>query len=107
MAPETLALLTNKEVIAIDQDAAGKQGDRVSTEGPIEVWSRHLADGSQAVGIFNRHHTALTTTVDFRTLGFTGPVKARDLWKGEQKNLNSSFQTTVPAHGVVFLKVSQ
>lgn len=107
MTPETLALLTNKEVIAVDQDAAGKQGDRVSTEGPIEVWSRHLADGSQAVGIFNRHHTALTTAVDLRTLGFTGPVKARDLWKGELKNLNSSFQTTVPAHGVVFLKVSQ
>ncbi|WP_263419152.1 glycoside hydrolase family 27 protein [Terriglobus albidus] len=108
MTPETLALLTNKEVIAVDQDAAGKQGDRVSTEGPIEVWSRHLADGSQAVGIFNRHHSALTTTVDFGTLGFTGPVKARDLWKGEElKNVKSSFQATVPAHGVVFLKVSQ
>ncbi len=55
MTPETVALLTNKEVIAVDQDPAGKQGDRVWAQGPIEVWSRTLADGSKAVGIFNRH----------------------------------------------------
>jgi alpha-galactosidase len=108
MTPETVALLTNHDVIAVDQDAAGKQGDRVSAEGPIEVWARSLADGSKAVGIFNRHHTALVAHVDFGTMGFKGAMKARDLWQGKDLGqLNGPYAVKVPAHGVVFLKVAQ
>jgi alpha-galactosidase len=108
MTPETIALLTNHDVIAIDQDAAGKQGDRVSAEGPVEVWARVLADGSKAVGIFNRHQTALVARVDFGTMGFKGAVKARDLWQGKDLGkLNNPYVVKVPAHGVVFLKVTQ
>ena len=51
MTPETVALLTNKDVIAVDQDRGRQAGrQRVGAEGPIEVWSRTLADGSKAVG---------------------------------------------------------
>ena len=108
MTPETVALLTNHDVIAIDQDAAGKQGDRVSAEGPVEVWARVLADGSKAVGIFNRHQTALVARVDFATMGFKGAVKVRDVWQGRDLGkLNSPYVVKVPAHGVVFLKVMQ
>lgn len=108
MTPETIALLTNRDVIAVDQDAAGKQGDRVSAEGPIEIWSRTLADGSKAVGIFNRQPSALSTQVDFRTLGFTHAVKARDLWLSKDLGtLNAPYTVTVPGHGVLFLRVSQ
>jgi alpha-galactosidase len=108
MTPETIALLTNRDVIAVDQDAAGKQGDRVSAEGPIEIWSRTLADGSKAVGIFNRHPSALTIKVDFHTLGFTHAVKARDLWLSKDLGtLNTPYMVTVPGHGVLFLRVSQ
>ena len=108
MTTETVALLTNKDVIAVDQDAAGMQGDRVSAEGPIEVWSRPLADGSKAVGIFNRHQTTLMAHVDLRSLGFTGNVKARDLWQRKDLGvLNAPYTVEVPAHGVVFLKVSR
>ena len=77
MTPETIALLTNRDVIAVDQDAAGREGDRVSAEGPIEVWARPLADGSRAVGIFNRHQLPLTVHVDLRSVGFTHGEKAR------------------------------
>jgi alpha-galactosidase len=108
MTLETVALLTNHDVIAVDQDAAGKQGDRVSSEGPIEVWARVLADGSKAVGIFNRHPKELVARVDFATMGFKGSVKARDLWQGKEVGkLNGLYVVKVPAHGVVFLKVSQ
>jgi alpha-galactosidase len=108
MTPETVALLTNHDVIAVDQDAAGKQGDRVSAEGPVEVWARVLADGSKAVGIFNRHHTALAARIDFGTIGFKGAVKARNLWQGKDLGkLSSPYVVKVPAHGVVFLKVTQ
>src|SRR5262249_26434764 len=51
MTPETIALLTNRNVIAIDQDPAGTPGDRVSAEGPTEIWTRSLVDGSKAVGL--------------------------------------------------------
>jgi alpha-galactosidase len=108
MTPETIALLTNKDVIAVDQDSAGKQGDRVWAEGPIEVWSRTLADGSKAVGVFNRHPSVMTATVDFKKLGFAGPVKARDIWQAKDLGTISAPMTAkIPAHGVLFLRVSR
>lgn len=108
MTPETIAMLTNREVIAIDQDAAGKQGDRVSAEGPIEVWMKPLADGSKAVAIFNRHPDVLKANVDFRKLGFAHGVKARDLWQGKDLgSLAAVYSTPVAGHGVVLLRVSQ
>jgi alpha-galactosidase len=108
MTPETISLLTNHEVIAIDQDAAGWQGDRVSAEGPREVWSRSLADGSKAVGLFNRHPQPLEVLADFRQLGFNGPVHVRDIWSGHDLGIiQGEFRTKVPGHGVVLLRVSK
>ncbi|HZY63068.1 MAG TPA: glycoside hydrolase family 27 protein [Edaphobacter sp.] len=108
MTPETIAILTNRDVIAVDQDSAGKEGDRVSAEGPIEIWARPLADGSKAVGIFNRHPSALTATVDFHKLGFSGAVKAKDLWLSKDLGkINGPYTTTIPGHGVLFLRVSK
>jgi alpha-galactosidase len=108
MTPETVAILTNHDVIAVDQDAAGKQGDRVSAEGPIEIWARPLADGSKAVAIFNRHPSPLTAHVDWFTLGFKPGAKAKDLWlKKDLGNLEATYNVEVPSHGVVFLKVWQ
>jgi alpha-galactosidase len=106
MTPETVALLTNKDVIAVDQDSAGKQGDRVWAEGPIEVWSRTLADGSKAVGVFNRHPSALPAEIDFRKLGFAGPVKAKDLWGvKDMGTISGPMAVKIPGHGVLFLRV--
>jgi alpha-galactosidase len=108
MTPDTIALLTNKEVIAVDQDRAGKQGDRVSAIGPVEIWVRELAGGSKAVGIFNRHSGPMNATVDFRQLGFEHAVKARDLWqKKDLGGLEHTYTTQIPGHGVVLLRVSQ
>ena len=108
MTPETIAMLTNRDVIAIDQDAAGKQGDRVSAEGPIEIWVRPLADGSKAVGIFNRHPSPLSTQVNFKKLGFTRGVKAKDLWLSKDLGtISAPYAVTIPGHGVLLLRVSQ
>ena len=49
MTPEVGSVLMNKQVIAIDQDALGKQGERIFEEGPVQIWTRPLADGSTAL----------------------------------------------------------
>jgi len=106
MTPETISLLTNHEVIAVDQDRLGQQGDRVSAEGPIEIWAKPLADGSKAVGVFNRHPTAISATVDFKPLGFRKPVQVRDIWQAKDLGkMQEPYTVLVPPHGVVFLRV--
>jgi alpha-galactosidase len=108
MKPETITMLTNREVIAIDQDRLGKQADRVRAEGSQEIWARPLADGSEAVGVFNRFDWPQTIEVDFLELGFKGSVKARDIWAARDLGtLPSKYVARVPGHGVVLLKVKQ
>ena len=108
MTDDTKAILMNKEVIAVDQDPLGKEGDRVYAEGPIEVWSKPLSDGALAVGIFNRHQKALTAHVDFTKMGFTGSVQARDLWQHKDLGaLPSKYDVEIPAHGVLMLRVTR
>lgn len=108
MKPDTIALLTNKEVIAIDQDSRGKQADRVYAEGTEEIWARPLADGSKAVGIFNRFDWPQTIEISFRRLGYSGGVKARDIWAAKDLGtLPNHYEARVPGHGVVLLRVSE
>jgi alpha-galactosidase len=104
MTPETVALLTNRDIIAIDQDRAGHQGDRVWAEGKFEVWSRTLADGSKVVGLFNRHDIYDQIEVDVRKLGYTQPVKAHEVWADKDLGrLPLKWQVIVPGHDVILL----
>src|SRR5271170_1277537 len=106
MKAETIALLTNREVIAIDQDRLGKQADRVRAEGTQEIWTRPLADGSKAVGIFNRFDWPQTIEINFREFGFKSSVKARDIWAAKDLGtLSGDYAARVPSHGVVLLRV--
>jgi alpha-galactosidase len=106
MSKETLAILTNPEVIAIDQDAKGVQGRRVSQEGPLEVWVKPLADGSKAVGLFNRGESVMPVTVKFSEIGGGESASVRDLWKHQDLGtVHDSFTAQVPRHGVVLIKV--
>ncbi|MDE1155501.1 MAG: glycoside hydrolase family 27 protein [Acidobacteriaceae bacterium] len=110
MSEETKTILMNREVIAVDQDAAGHQGDRVYTEGPLEVWSKPLADGSLAVAIFSRWRMPLDFDVPMSKLGYgaTEPVKARDLWAHRDLDpIVGSFHTTLRPHSVVLLRLSR
>ncbi len=108
MTQTTRDILLNREVIALDQDALGRQGDRVYTEGPLEVWSKPLADGSLAVGIFSRWRMPLTLDVPLTRLGLSAsaPVHARDLWKhADLPPVTGSIHAQIPPHGVVLLRL--
>lgn len=102
--PETLSILTNPEVIAVDQDTLGVQGYRVTQEGPLEVWIKPLTGGSQAVALFNRGETSMPVTARFKELGILDDVTLRDLWgRRDLGVLHTSFTAMVPAHGAVLL----
>jgi len=103
----TLNVLTNDEIIEVDQDPLGKPGYRVSKQGDLEVWKRELEDGSVAVGLFNRGDAAADVTARWANLNISGRQRVRDLWR--QKDLGKfkeSWSTTVGRHGVTMIKIS-
>jgi alpha-galactosidase len=102
--PAALALLSNRAVIAIDQDAAGAQGKAVRVAGKQEVWAKRLADGGVALALFNRGDAPVTMTATPQDAGFTAFAGLRDVWRGvDLAAADTTF--TVPAHGTVLLRV--
>ena len=105
MTAETKSILMNKEVIAIDQDALGKQGDRLRKDGETEVWMRELKGGDVAVGLFNRGTAAVTMSVSLKELGRAEMEKVRDVWSGKAvETPDGVASVSVPGHGVVLLR---
>ncbi len=108
MTPYTVEILTNREVIAVDQDQLGKQGFRVTQEGPFEVWMKPMADGSKVVGLFNRQRTQEQIAVNFNQIGLRGEAVVRDLWlKQDVATFKDAYAAYVPPHGVVLVRIKQ
>jgi alpha-galactosidase len=102
----TLSLLTNDEVLDVNQDPLGKQAARVSVQGECEVWAKEMADGSKAVGLFNRGPWTATIKASFAAPGVNGRFRVRDLWR--QKDLGFSagdITSSVPRHGAALLRL--
>ncbi len=109
MSDEIREILTNKEVIAVDQDPLGKQGTRVKDYGDLEVWARRLADGSRAVVLFNRGEKKAPIKFEWKDIGYPNGVKAevRDLWKHRDLGVfTGGFSAEVERHSVVMIKVT-
>ena len=108
MRPEIRDILTNKEVIAVDQDPLGSEGKRVKKNGDLEVWSKQMKDGSRAVILFNRASGDHEITVNWEDLGYPDHLEAavRDLWqKKDLGRFTGKFSATVVSHGVVMVTV--
>jgi len=103
----TLGLLTNDEVLEIDQDVLCKQAVHVAKASDVEIYAKTLEDGSMAVGIFNRGIVPTTGVVNWSDLKLpAGSHRVRDLWR--QKDIGSfadAFSAPVTPHGVVFVRV--
>jgi hypothetical protein len=105
--PWTLALLTNPEVMAVNQDSLGAVATRAMRDGNREVWAKKLADGSLAVALFNRGEQAGAVTVNWSDLQLTGRRAVRDLW--QRKDLGAfeqKFETQVAPHGAAALRLN-
>lgn len=108
MTPETMSILLNKEVIAVNQDPLGQQGDRSYAIGPLEVWSKPLSGGAVAVALFNRLESPTGMTLNLVRIGWHGPAVARDLWKHKDLGvLNGDYTEIVPGHGTIMLLLSK
>jgi hypothetical protein len=100
----TLSLLTNDEVLAIDQDALGLGAKRVSQRDGVEVWVKELKDGSKAIGLFNRGAAGASATLNWADAGLTGKQNLRDLWQHKELgSFDQTYSSNVPSHGVVLL----
>jgi alpha-galactosidase len=116
----TLGLLTNAEVIEVNQDPLGRPGRLVAEEDGVQIWLKPMEDGSLAVGLFNIDGYGKTPESHFRwgdeaaksfefdlsKTGLKGTWTLRDLWR--QKDLgefDESVTTSIPHHGVMMLRM--
>jgi len=112
MTEETKSILTNPDIIAIDQDLEAKPVQLLSREGTSEVLVRPLTGNAVAIGLFNRGDKPAEISFQwdsihlFDNLGFgMRPPTVRDLWKHQEiPATGDTFTATVPPHGVVMLQ---
>jgi alpha-galactosidase len=106
--PEIHDILTNKEVIAIDQDPLGREGRRVGKNGDLDVWAKQLKDGDRAVILLNRGSAEREITVNWEQIGYPSHLSAavRDLWAHKDLGkFTGKFSAAVASHGVVMVTV--
>ena len=106
----TLNLLTNDEVLAVNQDPLGKQARCIEKPEDMQIWVKEMEDGSKVVGFFNMcAYKANSGSIDWTALGLKQNEKqrVRDLWR--QKDLGKfkeSFTAeNIPPHGVLLVKI--
>jgi len=103
----TLGLLTNDEVIALDQDPLGEQARQVINTGSMQVWMKKLEDGTRAIGIFNMTDTNADLRVDWDSLGVGRDQQVRDCWRQQDLGVFArGFVTPVAPHGVRLIRIT-
>ncbi len=109
MKPEIHDILTNKEVIAVNQDALGRQGRRVRKDGDLEVWAKQMQDGSRSVVLLNRDVSEKEIAVSWEDIGYPSHLSAsvRDLWHAKDLGQHQEkFSASVAPHSVVMVKIA-
>lgn len=104
----TLNLLTNDEVLAINQDELGYTARQIIKTPNYQIWVKKLADGTKAVGIFNLSDTYQTIPIDLLKLEMDDDPDCKDVWRQRDfGKLSAAAKTTIAPHGVLLLKTSK
>jgi alpha-galactosidase len=110
MKPEIRDILTNRDVIAIDQDALGHQARRIYSEGEVDVWVKHLSGGATALAILNAGSDRVSTHpfhLDLARLGLHGPLQGKDLWSGKDVTLTQNMPIELKEHDILLVRIDQ
>ncbi|MGH8146918.1 MAG: glycoside hydrolase family 27 protein [Rhodanobacteraceae bacterium] len=107
MSKDVRAVLTNREVIAVDQDWGGRQGYRVSRDGNADVWAKPMSDGSVAVILLNRGQGPLHIATRAAAVGLkpAASYTVRNLWTHRSSTSRGSIEASVPTHAVAMFRV--
>lgn len=105
--PRRSRILGNREVIALDQDALGRQGEPLSQRDGIEIWAKPLQDGGRAIGVFNRNDTERPVRFTWKEAGLpAAPNSLRDLWLHRDLTpAADGWSGSIQAHDVLLLRV--
>jgi alpha-galactosidase len=109
MKPEIKAILTNKEVIAIDQDSLGRQGVRAYVDGEVEVWTRSLSGGAVAIAVLNAGSDRFASHpfhLSLTKLGLHGSLTGRDLWTGNDVTLADNQPIELASHDILLVRIA-
>ena len=110
MKPEVKAILTNRDVIAIDQDPLGKQAHYAYSSGEVEVWVRDLQGGARAIAILNVGSDVNEThpfRLDLAKLGLHGTEHAVDLWTGKKLDLTDNMPIQLASHDILLVRIAE
>ena len=110
MSPQVLRILTNRGVIAIDQDRLGKEATRAYTDGEVEVWTRHLEHGALAIAVLNAGASRYASDpfhLNFKRLGLQGPQQGKNLWTGREVTLTNDMPIELASHDTLLVRIAQ
>lgn len=110
MTPEIKAILTNPDVIAIDQDKLGREGTRTYADGEVEVWTRHLSGGALAIAVINTGSDRWPSHpfhLSLAKLGLHGPLQGRDLWAAKEVTLTDDMPIEIGSHDILLVRVAK
>jgi alpha-galactosidase len=110
MKPEIAAILTNHEVIAIDQDKLGREATHIYSDGEVDVWARHLSGGAMAVAVLNAGSPRYSTHpfhLSLAKLGLHGTQQGKDLWTGKDIELTDNMPLEIPGHDILLVRIAQ
>jgi alpha-galactosidase len=109
MKPAIKDILTNKDVIALDQDKLGKQASRVYSEGEVDVWAKHLAGGAMAIAVLNAGSDRYSTHpfhLSLAKLGLHGTQSGKDLWTGKTVEFTDNMKIELPSHDILLVRIA-
>ncbi|MGC9670748.1 glycoside hydrolase family 27 protein [Planosporangium sp. 12N6] len=108
-SPATYTILTNRDVVAVDQDSLGKQGVLVKRTNGLAVYSKQLANGDRAVALFNESDSGTTISTSAAEIGLGGSSSytLKDLWSTSSRTTSGTIRASVPSHGTVLYRVAR
>ncbi len=108
MTPEIKAILTNRDVIAIDQDRLGREATRAYADGEVEVWTRPLYGGALAIAVLNAgsdRYSSHPFHLNLARLGLHGPQKGKNLWTGKPVTLTNNMPIEISSHDILLVRI--